>query len=151
MRLRSGPAFALGIVVLLAILAGCAAPWQAPEGRVMTAEEGRALVARHLPAKLRDRDGWATDIYAAFASLQVPVTPANVCAVIAITGQESGFQVDPVVPNMGAIAWKEIDRQRERLGIPKLALQAALALPSTNGKSYSERIDAARTEKDLSD
>ncbi|HET9577816.1 MAG TPA: DUF1615 domain-containing protein [Usitatibacter sp.] len=154
MNPRSGRTPALAAVVflsILSILAGCAAPWQAPEGRVMTAEEGRALVARHLPARLKDREGWATDIHAAFASLQIPLTAANACAVIAITEQESGFQVDPAVPNMGAIAWKEIERQRERLGIPKLALQAALALPSTNGKSYSERIDASRTEKDLSD
>ena len=142
MRFRS-------VVALAIVLAGCAAP--APEKVPMTASEGRALVARYLPQKISDRAGWATDIYAAFATLRIEPSPRNICAVVAITEQESGFQVDPVVPNLGAIAWKEIEQQRERLGIPKLVLDAALALPSTNGKSYRDRIDAARTERDLSD
>lgn len=117
----------------------------------MTASEGRALVARYLPPKLSDRNGWAGDIYAAFATLRIAPTPHNICAVAAVTEQESGFQVDPPVANLPAIAWKEIERRRERAGVPSLVLQAALALPSTNGKSYRERIDAARTEMDLSD
>jgi len=136
-------------LVVLLVAAGCAAP--PPAKPPMSASEGRALVARHLPAKLAERSGWAADIYAAFATLNIPVTPSNICAAVAITEQESGFQVDPPIPNLGAIAWKEIDKQRERAGIPKLVLQAALALPSTNGKTYSERIDAARTEGELSD
>ena len=136
-------------IAALLVLAGCAAP--APERPPMTATEGRALVARYLPAKLSDRAGWAADIYAAFATLKIEPTPRHVCAVVAITEQESGFQVDPAIPNLGAIAWKEIERQRDRAGIPKLVLDTALALPSTNGKSYRERIDAARTEGELSD
>ena len=136
-------------VALLLLLAGCAAP--TPERAPMSATEGRALVARYLPAKLADRNGWAADIYAAFATLRIEPTPRNICAVVAITEQESGFQVDPPVANLGAIARKEIEKQREHLGIPKLVLDAALALPSTNGKSYRERIEAARTEGELSD
>ena len=136
-------------IALLLLVAACAAP--TPERPTMSASEGRALVARYLPAKLGDRNGWAADIYAAFATLRIEPTARNICAVVAITEQESGFQVDPPVPNLGAIAWKEIDKQRERLGIPRLVLEAALALPSTNGKSYRERIDSAHTERELSD
>src|SRR5258708_35036598 len=75
----------------------------------------------------------------------------NVCAVVAVTEQESGFGVDPRIPNLPAIAWKEIERRREGAGIPKLVLQAALALPSSDGRSYRERLDAAKTELQLSD
>ncbi len=70
---------------------------------------------------------------------------------IAVIEQESGFRADPGVPGLAAIAWKEIERQRERAGIPKLVLDAALALPSPTGRSYRERIDAVRTELQLSD
>src|ERR1700741_4434148 len=98
-------------IAALALLAACAAP--APEKPPMTASEGRALVARYLPAKLSDRAGWAADIYAAFATLKIEPTPRNICAVVAITEQESGFQVDPVIPNLGGIAEKEIERQRQ--------------------------------------
>ena len=142
----------LACMAIAMLAAACAAPesWQPSEPRPMTASEGRALVSRHLPARLAERDGWAADIYAAMASLRVPVTPENICAVVAVTEQESGFRVDPPVANLAAIAWKEIEREREKAGIPSLVLQAALAVPSTNGKTYRERIDAAHTEGDLS-
>jgi hypothetical protein len=55
------------------------------------------------------------------------------------------------VPGLSAIAWKEIDRQRTSAGIPKLVLDAALALPSSNGKSYAERLDTVKTELQLSE
>src|SRR5437868_2748397 len=141
-------------VGLIALLAGCVSvesPSPAPGHRPMSATEGRALVGRLLPDGVKDRAGWATDIYAALAALDIPPTPENICAAIAVTGQESGFQVDPVVPGLASIARKEIDKRRESAGIPKFALDAALAIPSANGKSYSERLDARKTELKLSE
>jgi hypothetical protein len=141
--MRNVPALA----VLCIVIAGCAAP--SPPG--LSIEQARAKVAAKLPEKLPDRAGWATDIHAAMEALRVELSDGNICAVVAVTEQESGFQVDPVVPNLAAAAWKEIETQREHAGIPSLALQAALALPSTTGRSYRERIDAAHTERELSD
>ena len=126
-------------------------PSPTPSYRPISATEGRALVGRLLPDGVKDRAGWATDIYAAFAALDIAPTPENICATIAVAGQESGFQVDPVVPGLASIARKEIDKRRESAGIPKFALDAALAIPSANGKSYSERLDAAKTELQLSE
>jgi hypothetical protein len=137
--------------IVVAVLAGCASREPVPMAPRMSAEEGRALVVKLLPAHLADRSGWATDIYAAMATLGLNPDARNICAVIAVTEQESGFRADPSIPNLPAIAWKEIEQQREHAGVPKLVLQAALAIPSSNGKTYSERIDAAKTEHDLSD
>ena len=117
----------------------------------MTAAEGRALVGSLLPKGVGDREGWAVDIYAAMAALKVEPRVANICAIVAVTEQETGFQVDPVIPNLSAIAWKEIERQRERAGIPKLVLYAALKVSSSDGRSYEERIEAAKTELQLSE
>jgi len=143
---------ALAAVALAALLAGCAAPDErGEEGLHLTADQGRARVARLLPDGIGDRTGWATDIYAAIAVLEIPPTFENLCAPIAIIGQESGFQVDPAIAGLAKIAHAEIERQRERAGIPKLVLDAALALPSANGRSYAERLDGARTERELSD
>ena len=125
----------------------CASP---PTGR-SARRRGVPWSSRLLPDGVKDRAGWATDIYAAFAALDIPPTPENICAAIAVTGQESGFQVDPVVPGLASIARKEIDKRRESAGIPKFALDAALAIPSANGKSYSERLDAVKTELQLSE
>jgi len=143
----------LGLLAgIIAVLAGCAAPspWRAPDSPALSAADARALVARLLPPNLSQRTGWAIDIYAAMSALDIAPTAENICAVVAVTEQESGFRVDPSVANLPALAWKEIERQRERAGIPKLVLHAALALPSTDGKSYSDRLDAARTELELS-
>jgi hypothetical protein len=138
-------------VVSFAALAGCAGMEVPPGERPRSAEEGRALVRRALPDGVKDPGGWATDTYAAFAALDIRPTFENVCAAVAVIGQESSFQVDPVVPGLAGIARKEIERRRERAGIPRFALDAALAVPSSNGKSYGERLDAVTTEKQLSD
>ena len=71
--------------------------------------------------------------------------------VVAVTQQESSFRTDPPVPQLAAIAWREIDKQAERVGIPRLVVRTALHLPSSNGKSYSQRIDAVKTERELSE
>ena len=60
-------------------------------------------------------------------------TPENVCAVMAVTEQESGFRADPPVPGLAAIAWKEIDRHAERVGIPRLVVRTAMQLSSPTG------------------
>jgi len=151
--MNAGPERSLTIG-LIALLAGCAsldAPPPTPDRRPISATEGRALVGRLLPDGVKDRAGWALDIYAALAALDIPPTPENICAAIAVTEQESGFQVDPVVPGLASIAHKEIDRRRESAGIPRFALDAALAISSPNGKSYAERLDAVKTEQQLSE
>ena len=111
----------------------------------------RAQIVRLLPAETADREGWAVDIYAAFAALEIPPDTPNLCAAIAVTAQESSFQADPPVANLPKIARGEIDRRATRMGVPALAVRVALRLPSPDGRSYGERIDAVRTEKELSE
>ena len=144
---------AICLIALVMALGGCAVVETptAPAYPALSAAEGRALVSRLLPDDVADRAAWATDIYAAIAALELPPTPENICAVVAITAQESGFRADPAVPGLPAIARREMDRRRERAGVPKLVLDAALALPSSNGKRYGERLDAVKTELQLSD
>lgn len=130
-------------------LAGCASD-ERPRVPPPQSEIVRAQIAKLLPVNLADRSGWATDIYAAFAALDVSPTLPNICAVLAVTEQESTFRADPPVPKLPQIARGEIERRAERLGVPKLAVDLALQLSSSNGKSYGERIDAAKTERELS-
>lgn len=134
-----------------AVLAGCATDEPVPVRRALTPAEARALIAKSLPTGAGERAGWATDIYAAMTALEIPVTVSNICSVVAITEQESSFRADPKVPGLAAIAWREIDAKAESAGIPKLLVHAALRIDSSNGKSYAERIDAASTERELSE
>jgi hypothetical protein len=135
----------------LAFLAACASqPPPAVEGPALDPGQARALIEELLPRGVADRSGWATDIYAGFSTQGLVLNRKTVCAVIAVTAQESDFHTDPVVPGLGAIARKEIDSRAQRADIPLLIVHAALNLRSPDGRTYSERVDAARTERDLS-
>lgn len=134
--------------LIAVLLAGCASREPAPPLRPA---EARALIAQLLHAQTSDRAGWASDIYAAFATLDLAPTPHNICAVVGVTEQESGFRTDPAVPGLAAIAWRQIEQRAQRAGVPMLVVRGALQLPSPNGKSYGERIDNAKTERELSD
>ena len=144
----------IGMLTIAALAAGCA---HEPPGRqglpapAPTPADGRALIDRSLPAGVTHRDGWVSDLYAAFTQLDIAPTHDNVCAVVAVTEQESGFQIDPVIPNLGTIAWQEIDKRAAHAAIPPSLVREVLSLRSSTGQSYAERIDHARTEKQLSD
>jgi hypothetical protein len=90
-------------------------------------------------------------MYSAFSVLAIAPTQENICAVIAVIEQESGFRVDPVIPGLAAIAWREIDDRAAHAGIPRMIVHGVLELKSRNGRSYGDRIDSAKTEKELSD
>jgi hypothetical protein len=143
----------LAAVVAVLIVAGCASnePSVTPPPERLSAAQGRALVLQLLPAGLDDRPGWAADVHAAIAALDIPETPANVCAAIAVAEQESGLRADPPVPGLARIARKEMEARRQRAGVPALVLEAALALPSSTGTSYGERLAAVTTERQLSE
>ena len=132
---------------MVLVLAGCGSAQRTG----MSAADARSMIASYIPSGVADREGWATDIHTAVAVLGIPLTPDNICAIVSVTEQESGFRADPSIPNLAAIAWAEIERQREKVGVPRFALDAALSIKSTNGRTYRERIDAARTERELSD
>jgi hypothetical protein len=139
------------VAVAAGLLAGCASAPSPENGPERRPEDVRAEIVHLLPPGTPDAAGWATDLYTAFSALQVAPTPPHLCGAIAIAQQESGLSVDPAVPGLGRIAWGEIERRASQHGIPSLLVHGALQLKSPDGRSYAERIDAARTEKDLSD
>ena len=141
----------VSIAAAAALLTGCASERPADETPAPDREQARALIDELLPPRVSDRPGWVTDIYDGFTLQGLVPTRPNVCAVVAVIEQESNFHVNPIVPRLGAIAWKEIDSRAERVGVPAVLVHSALALRSPDGRTYSERIDGARTEKDLSD
>lgn len=139
----------LAAVALFALLAGCATR-QNVQAPPRSPAEVRAQLVRLLPKDTTDREAWATDIQSAFQLLDIPPSSENLCAVLAVTAQESGFNADPEVPGLGRIARGEIDRRAAQHHIPKLLVSAALQLPSPGGGSYQERLRSVRTERELS-
>lgn len=137
-------------VALLGSLVGCASS-PSPTPPSVRPDQAREIIGAALPGAVHDRAGWADDIYAAFTLQSIDPTRENICATVAVIEQESNFQVDPVIPGLAAIAWREIDSRAERVGIPPLIVHAALQIHSPTGMTYSQRIDGAKTERDLSD
>src|ERR1700733_2314753 len=133
----------LGTVLLLA---GCAGeqPKAAPD---LNPADARALIEGSLPRNVPDRPGWATDMYAAFTALTVTPNRENICAVVAVIEQESGFQVDPAIPGLGVIARKEINSRAERAHVPMLIVNGVLQLKSSDGPSPSGGGGAAKKKK----
>lgn len=110
-----------------------------------------ALLPREAGLRPAERAGWANDIYAPFAALDLKPTRDNVCAVIAVIQQESSFRVNPVIPRLPQIAMREIYIRAARIGIPQQMVNLALQLHASPGLTYRDWIERARTEKDLSD
>jgi hypothetical protein len=135
------------VLALAAFLTGCASE-RPPR---ISATDAHALIDRALPNGVADRSGWTDDIYTGFTAQGLEPTHENVCAVVAVIEQESNFQANPAVPGLPAIAWKEIRARAEHAGVPWMLVHGALELSSPTGTTYGDRIDHAKTEKDLSD
>ncbi len=142
------PRSTLAAIGLAALLAGCAVEEAARPPDPATV---RARLMKLLPPGTGDAAGWASDIQTSFSLLGLEPSVDALCAAIAVIAQESSFRADPAVPNLPAIAWKEIDDRASSIGVPSLVVRTAMRLPSSDGRSYADRIDAARTERDLSE
>jgi len=132
----------------LALLQGCAG--RREEEPEADPAKVRAQLLRLLPSQAKDREGWAKDIQQAFEAQRIAPSKSNLCAALAVTEQESTFNADPQVPNLGRIAREEIDRRAARLHVPRLLVDGALNTTSGNGKTYQQRLLAVRSEKELS-
>lgn len=132
----------------LLVLAGCAT---APRPAGPAPETVRGEIVRRMPATVDDRAGWAADIQTAFAAQRIEPFEENICAVLAVIEQESGYQADPPVANLPAIARTEIERRAAALHVPKFVVAAALKLHSSDGRSYEDRLRTVRTERQLSE
>jgi len=136
------------LLVTLLAFAGCARQPVAPPPHP---NEVRAKIAQLMPADIPDRNGWAADIQTAFSTLEIPPSDENLCAVLAVTVQESTFQAAPPVPGLAKIARQEIQRRADRLHVPRFLVNAALRFESPDGKTYEQRLARVRTEKELSE
>lgn len=139
----------LRTIPLLLLLTGCAS--QAPLSSQRKPDEVRAEIVRKLPTSLADREGWAADLYVALTAQDIAPSSANLCAVLAVTEQESSYNADPPVPGLPKIARAEIDRRADALHVPGFLVGAALRIDSPDGRSYAQRLEHVRTERDMSE
>jgi hypothetical protein len=138
------------LLAILGLLGSCAGEPPANPPPVSPVD-AHALIEKSLPRTVTDPTGWTADMYAAFTVLTVAPNRENICAVVAVIEQESGFRIDPVIPGLGDIARREINHRAEKAHVPLLLVNGVLDLKSADGRSYADRINGAKTEKQLSD
>lgn len=139
------------ILTAIAVLLASCASKRGPQPAHVEVADAQTYIEQALPANIAARSAWVQDIYEGFRAQSIEPTRSNVCAVVAVIAQESSFAVNPVIPGLPSIAWKEIRTRASHAGVPWLLVHGALDLTSPNGHSYAERIDQAKTERDLSD
>jgi hypothetical protein len=100
---------------------------------------------------VKEREAWGQAVSDALASNDLPADRPEACAVLAIIGQESGFQEDPVVPGLARLVEARLDRYRGKLGPLGRPLFARLLAGRAPGdpRSFEERLQKVRTERDL--
>ena len=71
----------------------------------------------------RPRQGWAADVYAALATLELPATPQNVYAVLAVSpSRKSGSAPTPPCPDSRRLHGRRSTAAPRRPAFPKLAV-----------------------------
>ncbi len=121
-----------------------------PADRQLAAKEIQAKLLRLLPRYVKDKEGWAVDIQVPFTALNINPSSENLCSVIAVIEQESSFDPNPKVANLGKIALEEIYARGAKRKIPAVAITGFLNLNSKDGRTYKKRIETAKTEGELS-
>jgi hypothetical protein len=137
--------------LLLAILCSGCVHFASPQPPDAPPRLSNDEVAELLPGRVHDKQGWAEDLVAALDENKLPIDVTHVCGVVAVAEQESGFQANPAVPNLPAIARRALEEKARGLGpLGKPALEEILDVKAPGEKkTFDQRIDALRTEADL--
>jgi hypothetical protein len=140
----------VSLALTLALLASCAhvETTPAPPSSPALSE---ADVASLIPAKVRDREGWAEDVVTAIRLTKKEPTAERVCAVLAVIEQESGFQADPPVPDLPNVVHRALHEKLAVLGPAEgPTLDALLAMKAPNSDAtFEDRIGKMKTERDV--
>src|SRR5436190_21965509 len=73
-------------------------------------------IAALIDPHVKERQAWGEAVAEALRANQLPADPSSVCAVLAIIGQESTFQEDPVVPGLARLVEARLEHYRSKLG-----------------------------------
>src|SRR5262249_51001731 len=142
---------ALSMLLLAGITACHEAPPPPPPPARPPAPLGPSQVRAGFPDGVSDPAGWAKDLLTAFSDAGLVPDATRVCGVVAVLQQESGFQADPPVANLGGLVRARLNEEAERLGpLGPSAMERLLADRAPGDKrTFDERIRRLRTEREL--
>ena len=132
----------------LAILSACQDSAAPPAvSQTLSVERISALIKPAM-RKGESADLWASDMLHDLDILKIDATAENVCAVVAVIEQESGFKADPEVAGIRQILAKKISKAEENI-LTSVALNTRLNQTAANGKSFRDNMTLIHTERDF--
>jgi hypothetical protein len=136
----------MGAVLGLALLVGCPKPTP-PKKAPRDLAPG--AVARLVRSDVQDKAGWGADVHRALLEAGQPVTKDTACQVLAVIEQESGYEADPEVPNLGRVVKGEVDAVFEKLGPAAVPIRRAVLDHVNDGATgtFEQRLGKVRTEQ----
>jgi hypothetical protein len=137
-------------LLIAALVWGCGRAHPPATGPA-TQQLGPPEIAALIPERVKEPAAWAQAVSDALRANNLEADPASVCAVLAIIGQESTFQEDPVVPGLARLVEARLERHRAKLGPlgrPVFARLLGGHAPA-DPRSFEERLHKVRTERDL--
>ncbi len=140
------------IALALAAAAAChEAPAPPPPPPRPPQPLGPVQVRAAFPDGVGDPAGWAKDLLGAFSEAGIVPDAGRVCGVVAVLQQESGFQADPPVANLGKLVRARLEEEAEKYGpFGPVAMKRLLEdrMPGDR-RTFEERIRRLRTEREL--
>jgi hypothetical protein len=141
----------IGLICLLAFAAVASASAGAADGLadpILNRPQLRALAARIVPER-KSPFHWADAVWRALGEAEIKARKSNVCSVLAVIEQESSFEANPEVKNLGRIS--EAALLGKLQGVPILSSQVLAFLKSRPSlqRNYLKLIRSAKTERDL--
>ncbi|MFT4021280.1 MAG: DUF1615 family protein [Acinetobacter sp.] len=116
-------------------------------------------IKRLIPARVHDRESWATDISNIMEELNIPKSKDNVCSIIAVVDQESNFTANPQVAGLGHKAQEEVNTRLNEKFTEKLGktigtpianyFEKVLRTQPSPENSYYKQMANVKTEQDL--
>lgn len=130
----------------LALLVGCPKPTP-PKKAPRDLAPG--AVAKLVRSDVQDKAGWGADVHRALLEAGQPVTKDTACQVLAVIEQESGYEADPEVPNLGRVVKGEVDAVFEKLGPAAAPIRKAVLDHVNDGATgtFEQRLGKVRTEQ----
>ena len=140
-------AFALSAVCMLTACQSQDGEEEANKYKILETRSIQKLI----PARVAERNVWATDVRAIMDELKIERNLVNTCSIIAVVDQESNFIADPMVPGLGKKAIKEMnERLTKKLGA-KMAgyFDDMLQKYPTPDDNFFKQLEAVTTEREL--
>ncbi|UNU74299.1 DUF1615 domain-containing protein [Moraxella nasovis] len=131
---------------MAAVLSGCTDSLGSSEPKLT-----KKQLVKLIPKRVQNRESWANDIADIFATLKIEQNATNICTVIAVIDQESNFQADPKVANLGAVSLAAIDdKLTEKFGKNLAGIfKNMLKTKPTTDNNFIKQIKAVKTEREL--